>query len=402
MLYRIYRRLASVFIIFIACLLVAVCFFQTFLPNTYYDAEVQDLQFPTSYKNLLTFENSAFPPVFSDSQNCVSANIELMGVIPVKSVQVTPTDEKSVIVCGTPFGVKMFTDGVMVVGLSNIETSEGSLCPAQSSGLQKGDIIHSIDGTAVYTNEEIAYCIENSDGKCLTFSVRRDDKPITLSITPQKSVNENKYKAGFWVRDSSAGIGTLTFYDPESNVFAGLGHAICDSDTGSTLPLLSGDVVSACISSVKKGTAGTPGELGGTFIFSDELGTLEINNETGLYGLASEELCGTSYPIAPKQTVQEGAAIILSTINGTEAKEYSIDIKKVSLTEETLTKNMVIEVSDPELIKETGGIVQGMSGSPIIQDGKLVGAITHVFVNDPTKGYAIFAENMLETASLLS
>lgn len=402
MLYQIYRRIASVFIFFIACLLAAVCFFQAFLPDIYYATQSQDLCFPTSYKNLLNFKDSFSSAAFSGSQSYVSADIELMGVIPVKSVQVTATDEKNVIVCGTPFGVKMFTDGVMVVGLSEIETAEGLLCPARTSGLQKGDIIHSIDGITVYTNEDVASCIESCGGKCLTVSVLRNDEPMVLSVTPQKTAAENNYKAGFWVRDSSAGIGTLTFYDPDTEVFAGLGHAICDSDTGEILPLLSGDVVSACISSVKKGTVGTPGELGGSFIFSQTLGTLEINDETGLYGTASEQLCGTSYPVAPKQTVREGAATILSTVDGMTAEEYSITIKKISLTEDTLTKNMVIEVTDPKLIETTGGIVQGMSGSPILQDGKLVGAVTHVFINDPTKGYAIFAENMLETASLLS
>lgn len=402
MIYRIYRRIAPVFIAFIICLMIVVCFFQTFLPDIYYASQYQDLCFPTSYKNLLTFKDSFSPAVFSEPRSFIAADIELMGVIPVKSVQVTPTDEKSVIVCGTPFGVKMFTDGVMVVGLSEIDTSDGLACPAKSSGIQKGDIIRSIDGTTVYTNEDVASCIEKSDGKCLSISVERDGKTMIVSVIPQKEIKENNYKAGFWVRDSSAGIGTLTFYDPETDVFAGLGHAVCDSDTGNILPLLSGDVVSASISSVKKGTVGTPGELSGTFIFSDTFGTLEVNDETGLYGSASEQLAGISYPIAPKQTVREGDATILSTISGTTAKEYSITIKKVSLTEDTLTKNMVIEVTDPDLIKETGGIVQGMSGSPILQDGKLVGAVTHVFINDPTKGYAIFAENMLETASLLS
>ena len=206
------------------------------------------------------------------------------------------------------------------------------------------------------------------------------------------------YKAGFWVRDSSAGIGTLTFYDPENLSFAGLGHAVCDVDTGTVLPFSSGEIVTAAITKVKKGTAGAPGELGGTFTGTERLGTVKINNETGLYGTLEYEIGGISVPLAPKQEIYEGAAVILSTIDGTETAEYDIIIEKISLSDDSLTKNMIIRVTDDDLIEITGGIVQGMSGSPIIQDGKLVGAVTHVFVNDPTKGYGIFIENMLETA----
>ena len=292
----------------------------------------------------------------------------------------------------------MFTDGVLIVGLSRIHTENGLSCPALESGIVEGDVICSIDGEKVYTNEDVASFIENSDGETLSMLIKRDGETMTVEVTPEKMADGSGYKAGFWVRDSSAGIGTLTFYDPETMVFAGLGHAVCDVDTGEPLPLLSGEIVPAAINKIKRGVSGEPGELGGVFTSAKALGEVSINNETGVYGVLNSNIGGVSLPIAPKQDVYEGKATILATINGTKAKEYEIVIEKVSMSDNSPTKNMVIKVTDEELINKAGGIVQGMSGSPIIQNGRLVGAVTHVFVNDPTKGYGIFIENMLEAA----
>jgi len=205
------------------------------------------------------------------------------------------------------------------------------------------------------------------------------------------------YKAGFWVRDSAAGIGTMTFYDPKTMTFAGLGHAVCDVDTGGAILFSSGEITPAAITKIRKGVSGAPGELGGVFTGGD-IGTVSINNETGLYGTLDYEIEGFSAPIGLKQDVYEGAAVIYSTLDGTEVTEYDIEIEQINLSDNSMTKNMVIRVTDEDLIELSGGIVQGMSGSPIVQDGKLVGAVTHVFVNDPTKGFGIFAENMMEMA----
>lgn len=402
-LYQIYRRFSCVLIACIVLILGLLCFFQTTLPDTYYFSQSNDLQFPESYRPLLSFQNtrSSTSLVFSSETVPKKTEIDLFGLIPVKAAHIEPLNDKTVIVCGTPFGVKMFTDGVMIVSLSPIPTSEGMLCPAANAGIQEGDVIHSIDGQTVFTNEDVAATIQSSDGQSLSFSLERDGKPLSVTIIPEKASDGSGYKVGFWVRDSSAGIGTMTFCDPEIGIFAGLGHAICDTDTGNVLPLLNGDVVPAIISSVKKGKSGKPGELVGNFFMVETIGILKINNETGVYGTLLAEPQGSSVPIAPKQTIREGEATILSTISGSEAKEYTIQIEKVSLAEKSPTKNMVIRVTDPELLEQTGGIIQGMSGSPILQNGKLVGAVTHVFVNNPTKGYAIFAENMWQTASSL-
>lgn len=385
---------------FISAIMGAVLLFQQVLPDVYYVTENNELAFASSYGSVISFgkSESNTKAVFSADDSAFTTNIELFGTIPVKEVRVELTDEKIVTVCGTPFGVKMFTDGVLIVGLSRIHTENGLSCPALESGIVEGDVICSIDGEKVYTNEDVASFIENSDGETLSMLIKRDGETMTVEVTPEKMADGSGYKAGFWVRDSSAGIGTLTFYDPETMVFAGLGHAVCDVDTGEPLPLLSGEIVPAAINKIKRGVSGEPGELGGVFTSAKALGEVSINNETGVYGVLNSNIGGVSLPIAPKQDVYEGKATILATINGTKAKEYEIVIEKVSMSDNSPTKNMVIKVTDEELINKAGGIVQGMSGSPIIQNGRLVGAVTHVFVNDPTKGYGIFIENMLEAA----
>ncbi len=400
MIYGLSKKIAAAIIGLSILISAAVLSFQYLLPDRFYTNSAEDLTYSSYYKNLITFnfESSRARAVFSQNQSISSAEAKLMGVFPIKEVSVTVTDEKIVKVCGTPFGVKMFTDGVLIVGFSRIDCAGGSLCPAVDAGLLEGDVLKAIDGVPVKTNEEVAEKIKNSGGKELLFLIERNGKDICIKIKPELLADKSGYKAGFWVRDSSAGIGTLTFYDPQTLFFAGLGHAVCDVDTGEVLPLLSGEIVPAAITSVKKGIAGAPGELSGTFISTDNLGTVEINNETGLYGYLDYEIEGTSAPIAHKQDIYEGAAVILSTVDGTKTEEYDIVIEKVSLSDESKTKNMVIRVTDEELIEATGGIVQGMSGSPILQDGKLIGAVTHVFINEPTKGYGIFIENMLDAA----
>lgn len=392
--YKIYRRSACVFTAVIAVLMSAVLAFQQLLPDRYFTASGENLAFSSSYKNLVTFGGSkASTEVISHSASSYSTQLRLLGIIPIKSVHVEVTDDTTVTVCGSPFGIKMFTDGVLIVGLSRVSAEHGFVCPAVECGISEGDIICSVNGERVYTNEDVALSISNSGGSALSMLIKRGEKMSTVSVTPVLT-SEGDYKIGVWVRDSSAGIGTLTFYDSESMGFAGLGHAVCDIDTGEALSLLSGEVVPATVNRVKKGAAGSPGELCGSFLSTEAMGTILQNGEAGVYGVLSTAPSGTILPIAPKQEVHEGAAVILSTVSGNTPKEYEISIEKISLTENTLTKNMVIKVTDPKLLKTTGGIVQGMSGSPIIQDGKLVGAVTHVFVNDPTKGYAIFAENM--------
>ncbi len=321
------------------------------------------------------------------------------GLIPLKTTKVNVVEREYVIPSGVPCGIKMYTDGVMVVGMSEVDAAQGAINPAKEAGIQMADIIVSIDGSPVKRVEDVAHAFENSQGQTVTVHVLRGDVEHDLQFTPVMSASQNRYKAGLWVRDSSAGIGTMTFYNPKNNVFGGLGHAICDVDTGEKLPFLSGKIVAATITGYTKGSSGAPGELNGIFIEDETLGTLRGNEVSGIYGeMNTLPAQKNTLPVAFKQEISLGPAQILSTIEGSTPKFYDIEIIKINFNSESTQKNMVVKITDPELLEKTGGIIQGMSGSPIIQNGMLAGAVTHVFVNNPTQGYAIFAENMITSA----
>ncbi len=338
-------------------------------------------------------------PAVSVAGQQYASTLRLWGVFPIKEVRVSVVDQPVVVVAGIPFGIKMYTDGVLVVGFSDVQTKAGPCNPAKIAGLRKGDVVVSVDGTAVTTNAQLRDLIEQSAGEYLELRVRRDDVEFTVRFRAVLSEVENRYRSGFWVRDSSAGVGTLTYFDPSTRTFGGLGHAVCDVDTGEILPISGGEIVSAEIMGVKKGTAGQTGSLEGA-IYDERIGILDVNDETGVYGRLTTlpNVTLQTVPVAMKQQIQEGKARIYTTIEGTQPDWYNIEIKQIRYNDASPTKNMIVRITDERLLEKTGGIVQGMSGSPIIQDGKLVGAITHVLVNDPTRGYAIFAENMLETA----
>jgi stage IV sporulation protein B len=316
-------------------------------------------------------------------------------IFPIKQVHVHTVDKMEVYPCGIPFGIKMFTKGVMVVGMGEVEKG---VAPSRDAGLKLGDMIISINNTVVYNNDDVARILNNSQGNEVLVKVIRNDMEHLLRLTPYRSQLEEAYKAGMWVRNSTAGIGTLTFYR-EDGFFGGLGHPVCDVDTGQIMPLLSGEIIGVNISGITKGEIGYPGELKGEFTESKNLGLLTKNTVSGVYGrLTDMSVLGRSkkIPVAMRQEIKEGPAKILSTIEGTEPKYYDVMIQRINYNNANPCKNMIVRITDKELIEKTGGIVQGMSGSPIIQNGKMVGAITHVFVNQPLKGYAIFAENMFD------
>ncbi len=327
-----------------------------------------------------------------------SVDLKAFGLIPVSKVSVEVVDELHVAVLGTPFGMKIYTKGVLITEISEVATENGSENPAQKAGLKQGDYIVSVDGIKVYTNEDLVSIVENSGGKRLKFEIMREETKIYINITPVKSTDTNNYKIGIWVKDSSAGVGTLTFYSPSNNVLCGLGHGICDNDTGDLLKLNSGEIVTAEILSIEKGQVGSPGKLTGKLNYKT-LGDINLNCEIGVYSLLKGNLKFEKLTeIALKQEVKDGNAEILCTIDNNPPQVYSCNIKVRNSNYHSKTQNMLITVTDKRLIEATGGIVQGMSGSPILQNGKLIAAVTHVLVDDPTKGYAIFAENMLETA----
>jgi stage IV sporulation protein B len=391
-----FQRIAKITFVLTLALFTIIGYWTSYLPDRYTVTEGQNLLLNQSF--LSVNSPSSLAPA-SANQNQNQQEIRLMGFIPLKTVSVQQQEEITLIPSGSPFGIKMFTKGAMIVGMENIATANGSICPGKEAGLMEGDMVLEVNHKEITRNEEAAAIIEKSGGKPLLFTIQRNGEEKEITLNPVVSTLDGTYKTGIWIRDSAAGIGTITYIDPKNNVFAGLGHAICDVDTGEVLPVGSGEVCDVEIQNIKKGENGTPGELQGVFTSNTPFGTILENNQTGIYGklLETPKGCKT-YPMAHKQEVKTGEATVLCMLEDGTPKEYSIEIISVDYKDSAKTKNMTIRVTDPELISLTGGIVQGMSGSPILQNGKLVGAVTHVFVNDPEKGYGIFAENMYETA----
>ena len=308
-----------------------------------------------------------------------------LGAMNIKSVEVNSTERKMLIPGGNPFGIKLRTDGVMVISVNS-----GS--PADKAGIKPGDIISSVNGVEVHTNSEIAGAVQLDSAECVII-LNRGSGEYCIKTEPIQDGED--LRIGAWVRDSAAGIGTLTFCDPETGMFAGLGPQVSDVTTGELMPLSSGEITNAEIYSVIKGTTGEAGELCGD-LCEQTVGKLTANTAVGVFGELLSEPEGKAIPMAFRQEVKCGEATILATINGSEPQEYSIEIEKINLCAMNGTKSMVIRVTDERLLNDAGGIVRGMSGSPIIQNGMLAGAVTHVFLNDPTRGYAVFAESMVE------
>lgn len=338
----------------------------------------------------------------SSSLKKFNAKINLLGFVPAKNVNVAVVSKNQVVLGGEAFGIKLYTNGVLVVDVDVVDTEKGNRSPAADAGIKPGDYILTVAGKKVQTNEDVAKIVEQSGGKELAVLIMRDNRQLTVMLKPEISYLTGKYKAGVWVKDSGAGIGTLTFHSPVLGITCGLGHGISDSETGKILTINSGELVPAEIFGIEMGKSGSPGELKGKFK-DGTLGKLITNTETGVYASKDVELNGEKLvEIAYKQEIKTGSAEIITTVDGESGPEtFKCEIEKISYSG-SITKNMLIKITDPALIDKTGGIVQGMSGSPIIQNGKLIGAVTHVLVDDPTKGYGIFAENMLETAQSVS
>lgn len=310
--------------------------------------------------------------------------------------------ETMVIPMGRAVGIKLFSDGVIVVGMSDIATEQGAVNPARECGLKEGDIITHINSEEVDSIEEVRSVLQDLEGETMSIRALRGEKQVQMTAQGVQCSTDGSYKLGAWIRDSMAGIGTMTFYQPSTGTFGALGHGISDIDTALLMPLEDGSIMYAEVAQVQKGVAGTPGQLQGAFEVSNDLGELWANTNCGVFGtLTDESLLGdqAAVPVASRDEVQTGAATILSNINGSEVKEYTIEITKIFAESATDSRDFMIRVTDPELLQTTGGIVQGQSGSPILQNGKLIGAVTHVLVNDPTSGYAISGERMLSQAA---
>ena len=325
-----------------------------------------------------------------------SAIITLMALVVLTCSQsVYAAQAKQLIPLGRAVGIKLFSDGVLVVGTSPIDGQD----PAGTSGLRQGDIITHINSREVDSIEEVRSLLQDIGGTPMSIRATRGEKQIQLTAQAVQCAADGTYKLGAWIRDSMAGIGTLTYFDPADSSFGALGHGINDVDTSLLMPLERGSLMYAEITDVAKGTAGTPGELHGQFQVHNDLGSLSANTASGIFGtLTQRELtAGTqAYPIAARKEIKPGKASILSNIAGTTVEEYDVEILRIYSNSENDTRDMMIKITDPRLLDATGGIVQGMSGSPILQNGKFIGAVTHVLVNDPTRGYGIYIGDMME------
>ena len=351
------------------------------------------------YKSVYSVENNSSYLVDYQNNSKVSPienDIKLLGIIPVKTTSIIQSKPKKVSVSGESFGIKLYTDGVIIVGIRDVETDKGKCNPAKEAGLEKGDIIIEINGKKVYSADSVTDILNDNNGKDYKITVKRNGNYKEFLLKPAYSSSQGCYKVGLWVRDSTAGVGTITYYDKSNNTVSALGHPITDVDTNEIMPILDGEAVRATVTKIYKSKAGEAGSLCCEFT-NDIIGTLKKNCQSGIYGKYTCTLKNTyEYEVASPNEIVRGPVQILCTIDSGKAKFYNAQISRISYCENKKGKNMVVKITDERLLEKTGGIVQGMSGSPIIQNGKLVGALTHVIVDSPEKGYAIFAQDMVD------
>lgn len=392
------RRTAAAVAAAVMGLMGAVGFYDKALPDSYNIAGGEELTLNTfleiSSRPTRKCYTTALTDISGRSSHSGESTLLLFGSVPVKNVTAVSEPRPMLVPCGEAFGIKLLTDGVIVVELTKV----GGSCPARECGIRKGDIIISMNGENIRSNRDVSEAVRTCRENGCEVRLKRGGKDMTLTLMP--TYCEGSYKAGMWVRDSSAGIGTLTFYDADTGAFGGLGHPVCDSDTKEILPLSEGAVGDIEITGLVPSAEGCPGQLVGEFSGDDVLGEITLNCREGLFGtLQSCPDDKEALPLGYKQEIVRGAAQIYSSLDGEKPVAYDVEIEHIDLSE-SAEHDMVVHITDPRLLKETGGIVQGMSGSPVIQNGRLVGAVTHVFIDDPTRGYGIFAEDMAEKAKV--
>ena len=356
--------------------------------NTVFGLNVQDeetMQASSSLNNSIVEETGQ-----------MDLSLNLFNLFSVKDVTVNVIPKTTVIPVGKAIGMKLYTEGVLVVGMSEIEGKK----PYENSGIETGDKIIEIDNNQIDNTDELIECVNNSNGKELEIKYISDNEEKTTSIEPVKTSN-NEYKLGLWVRDAAAGVGTLTFYEPSTGEFGALGHGINDVDTYELIDIASGELVTTEIIDIVKGEDGSPGEIRGTIDNGISLGNIYKNTSFGIYGnidnVAKLNLTQyKEYEVANRSEITTGKAEILCELENGKTQSYEIEIQRLFLENNENNKSMLIKVTDEELLEKTGGIIQGMSGAPIIQNGKFIGAVTHVLVNDAKTGYAVFGDLMIK------
>lgn len=326
----------------------------------------------------------------------VNFSLNLFNLIPLKNIDVNVIPKTTVVPMGNAIGMKLYTAGVLVVGMSEIEGKK----PYENSGIKEGDRIIQINQNQIDNTDDLMKAVNKSDGNNISIKYVRDEKTITTSIKPLKN-SRNEYKIGLWVRDAAAGVGTLTFYEPSSGMFATLGHGIMDIDTAELIKIANGELVTTNILSINKGTKGNPGEIRGTIEAGHAIGSISKNTKFGVFGTINKTpYLNTSntneVQVALREEIKTGKAQIICELENGKKEYYDIEIQRIFISNNKDNKSMLIKVTDKKLLEKTGGIIQGMSGAPIIQNGRFVGAVTHVLVNDPSIGYGVFADIMLK------
>ena len=343
----------------------------------------------------LTFDESV--PVSGNGSYLLPCR--LLGVIPFKQIKVTPEVQRSIFVSGSTVGMYMETNGVLIIDTGEILSEGGETKEPAKNIVKPGDYIVALNDEKISRKKDLIDDLKKLEGEEVILDVVRNGKTVPVSIMPAKD-KQGEYKLGIWVRDNTQGIGTLTFVDEKGN-YGALGHGISDVDTGELLEIQNGALYQAQILGIQKGAKGSPGELSGLIRYEPGkiIGSIETNSKNGIYGHFTGDrkspISLKKMPVGYKQEVTEGEASILCCVED-EVKEYQAEITKIDMNHSDTNKSFVIRVTDPKLLSVTGGIVQGMSGSPVLQNGKIIGAVTHVFVQDSASGYGIFIENMME------
>lgn len=399
---KLYKKILIIF--FLVVIFIYTCNI-TLLPNNLILIQGEMLNLKTAY-GITLGEDADSEGILQASSNInknkvsnigkLDVKLNLFGKFKVKDMTVNVIPNTKVIPVGKAIGMKLYTDGVLVVGMSEINGKK----PYENTGIQEGDRIIEINNEKVDSTDELIETVNKSNGKQIAVKYKRNEDIITTSIEPAKT-DDDQYKLGLWVRDAAAGVGTMTFYEPSSGMFAALGHGITDIDTSDLIQIANGELVTTNILSIVKGEKGTPGEIRGTIENGVSFGNIYKNTKYGVYGnvLNKSRLelnSAEEMEVALRNEIKTGKAQILCELQDGKIERYEIEIQKLFINNNEDNKSMVIKVTDKRLIEKTGGIIQGMSGAPIIQNGKFVGAVTHVLVNDPTIGYGVFADIMIK------
>lgn len=403
-----YKFLKIIFLLIVLLILYVYILVIGYIPEKIVLFEGENINIPLLWGLSYETSNNEFVEVSSTTTEKISGEIgvskmqiSLFDRFFIKSIDVDVLPRTTVIPVGNLAGVKLYTNGVLVVGMSEIQGDDKKMYkPYEKTGIEEGDTIVAINNNTIHSTEDLIKCVNMSLGRELEIDYVRDNQTLQCSITPVKT-GDNEYKLGLWVRDSAAGVGTVTFYEPSTKSFAALGHGIVDIDTEQLIDIASGEFVTTKILNIQKGEKGEPGRIQGTIDNQQNIGIISKNTRFGIYGtvnnISSLNLDSSKeMEVALRDEISLGKAEILSTLENGKTEKYEIEIEEIYKDNNYDNKSMKIKVTDQDLIEKTGGIIQGMSGSPIIQNGKFIGAVTHVLVNNPQEGYAVFGDIMIK------